>query len=116
MLSREELTKEYIKIINRYYPFVARLMRRCLIRVFKLNSTRIQPQQRIYYLVIYYPEKIGDLLLQHQGIFRDAAENMGLVEVIFISANRLIKDPLSTVKQQDFRFWLELCWIVQNTN
>ncbi|MBE9046093.1 hypothetical protein IQ255_17050 [Pleurocapsales cyanobacterium LEGE 10410] len=111
MLSREELTKEYIKIIDSYYPVVAKLMRRCLIKIIELNATRTQPKQRIYYLVIYYPEKIGDRLLQQQDVFRDAAENMGLAEVIFINANRLIKDPLSKLKQQDFRFWLELCWL-----
>ena len=111
MLSREELTKEYIKIINGYYPAVSGLMRHCLLKILQLNGTRIQSQKRLYYLVIYYPEKIGGRLLQQQDVFRDAAENIGLVEVVFVSANRLIKDPLSKIKQQDFRFWLELCWL-----
>ena len=111
MLSREELAKEFIKIINGYYPAVSGLMRHCLLKILQLDATRTQPQQRLYYLVIYYPEKIGARLLQQQDVFRDAAENMGLVEVVFINANRLIKDPLSKIKQQDFRLWLELCWL-----
>ena len=75
MLSREELTEEYLKTIDSYYPIVAKLMERCLIKIIRLNGSRTRPQQLIYYLVIYYPEKIGDRLLQQQDIFRDAAEN-----------------------------------------
>jgi hypothetical protein len=41
---------------------------------------------------------------------------MGLAEVVFLNANRLVKDPLSKIKEQDFRFWLELCWIAKEAN
>ena len=112
MISREELAREYINIINNYYPLAGRLLRNCLVRIFKLTVDRTQ--QHIYYLGIYYPERIGDRLLQQQDVFRDAAENMGLAEVVFLNTNHLIKDPLSKIKQQDFRFWLELCWLANN--
>ena len=41
---------------------------------------------------------------------------MGLVEVVFLNANHLVKDPYSKIKQQDFRFWLELCWLANEEN
>ena len=112
MLSREQLAQEYINIINQYYPIAGKLLRHCLVKIIKLNST----YNRTYYynLGIYYPDRIGQRLLEQQGVFRDAAENMGLREVIFFNANSLINNPNSMIKQQDFRFWLDLCWIAQS--
>ncbi|ELS00735.1 hypothetical protein Xen7305DRAFT_00004360 [Xenococcus sp. PCC 7305] len=111
MLSREQLAQEYINIINQYYPMAGRLLSHCLVKIIKLNST----YNRTYYynLGIYYPDRIGRHLLEQQDVFRDAAENIGLKEVIFFNANSLIRNPNSTIKQQDFRFWLDLCWIAQ---
>lgn len=114
MISREKLAQEYINIINNYYPLAGKMLRHCLVKVIKLNSRC--NNQSCYYLCIYYPDKIGERLLQQQDVFRDAAENMGLVEVVFLNANHLVKDPLSKIKQEDFRFWLELCWIAQEHN
>jgi hypothetical protein len=114
MISREQLAREYMIIINSYYPLAARLLSYCLVKIIKLKADRTN--KYCYYLGIYYPDKIGERLLQQQDVFRDAAENMGLVEVVFLNANHLVKDPLSQIKQQDFRFWLELCWIAHEPN
>ncbi len=114
MISREQLAQEYINIINNYYPVAGKLLSHCLVKIIKLNADR--RNKYCYYLGIYYPERIGEYLLQQQDVFRDAAENMGLVEVVFLNANHLVKDPLSKIKQQDFRFWLNLCWIAQTNN
>ncbi|VEP17367.1 conserved hypothetical protein [Hyella patelloides LEGE 07179] len=114
MISREQLAKEYINILNNYYPVAGRLLHHCLVRILTLNADRMNKHS--YYLGIYYPNIIGAALLEQQDIFRDAAENLGLVEVVFLNANHLVKDPYSKIKRQDFRFWLELCWIAQNKN
>ncbi len=111
MISREQLAQEYINIINQYYPLAGKLLRHCLVKVLKLNST--YNQTYYYNLGIYYPDRIGKRLLEQQGVFRDAAENIGLQEVIFFNANSLINNSQSMIKQQDFRFWLDLCWIAQ---
>lgn len=112
MISREKLAQEYVNIVNSYYPLAGRLLNHCLVKIIMLSSDRYK-SQNLYYLGIYYPNNIGRSLLAQQDIFKDTAENMGLVEVIFLNANHLVKDPYSTIKQQDFRFWLELCWIAQ---
>ncbi len=114
MISREQLAQEYIKIINNFYPVAGHLLRHCVVKILQFNTNR--KQSKSYYLGIYYPHKIGAALLEQQGIFKDAAENMGFIEVIFLNANSIVKDPHSQLKNYDFRFWLELCWIVQNTN
>lgn len=109
MISRQKLAKEYINIINNYYPVASQLLKQCLVKILVFNADRTN--KLYYYLGIYYPYRIGAKLLEQQDIFQDAAENMGLVEVVFINANNLAKDPHSKIKSQDFRFWLELCWI-----
>ena len=109
MISREQLAKEYIRIINDYYPVASRLLNQCLVKILTLNNDRAKNIH--YYLGVYYPERIGKPLLAQQTVLHDAAENMGLVEVIFINVNNLVKDPYSKIRQQDFRFWLELCWL-----
>jgi hypothetical protein len=114
MINQEQFTKEYIRIINNYYPTAGRLLRRCLLKILKLNVYHANKYS--YYLAIYYPERLGARLLEQQDLFREAAENMGLLEVVFKNANHLVKDPLSSIKQQDFRFWLELCWIANDAD
>lgn len=109
MISRERLAREYIHVIYNYYHIAGQLLRHCLVKVLNLNSK--STNKHCYYLGIYYPERIGARLLEQQDIFKDAAENMGLIEVVFLNANNLVKDPQSKIKLQDFRFWLELCWI-----
>ncbi|MEM9510178.1 MAG: hypothetical protein AAGA16_21255 [Cyanobacteria bacterium P01_E01_bin.35] len=120
MISRQKLALEYIKIINNYYPVASRLLNQCLVKVLAFNSDyevsqRHRYSQIHYYLAIYYPETIGKLVLEQQPVFHDAAENMGLMEVIFLNANNLATDPNSKIRQQDFRFWLELCWLINTT-
>ena len=114
MLSRQKLAQEYIRIINSYYPIASKLLHQCLVKIHTLSSDR--RNQTHYYLGIYYPESIGQKILAHQQLFQNAAENMGLVEVIFLNANNLVADPHSKIRQQDFRFWLELCWLVNLKN
>ena len=111
MISREKLAQEYINIIEQYYPLAGKLLRRCLVKILKLNST--YNHTYYYNLGIYYPDNIGKRLLEQQDVFRDAAENMDLKEVIFFNANSLIRNSHSMIKQHDFRFWLDLCWISQ---
>ncbi|WP_036489364.1 hypothetical protein [Myxosarcina sp. GI1] len=109
MISRERLAREYINIIDNYYPKSSSLLRHCLVKILDFKTDRTN--KYLYYLCIYYPNRVGDRLFEQQDIFKDAAENMGLVEVVFINANRLLRDPRSTLRQQDFRFWLELHWL-----
>lgn len=114
MISREKLVKEYIKIINNYYPVASKLLNQCLVKILTYNTS--PTNQHSYYLGIYYPHRIGDRLLEQQDIFQDAAENMGLVEVVFLNANNLVQESHSKIKERDFRFWLELCWIANKAN
>jgi len=107
MISREELGRKYVIIINNYYPVASRLLNQCLVKVLTLNNS--SAREIHYYLGIYYPHRIGKLLLVLQTVLHYAADNMGLVEVIFINVSNLVKDPHSKIRQQDFRFWLELC-------
>ena len=119
MISGEKLAQEYINVINNYYPIAGKLLRHCLVKILRLNTNRNHTrrnQKEHYYVGIYYGDRIGRRLLEQQDIFKDAAENMGLVEVVFLNANHLVKDPYSKIKQQDFRFWLELCWLANEEN
>jgi hypothetical protein len=45
---------------------------------------------------------------------REIAENMGLVEVVCINATRLLRAPMSNLKDADPRFWLELHLLLRN--
>ncbi|CCH68192.1 hypothetical protein RINTHH_20370 [Richelia intracellularis HH01] len=43
-----------------------------------------------------------------QNLLREIAESMGLVQVVLLNATRLLRDPMSKLKQADPRLWLEL--------
>ncbi|NET53067.1 MAG: hypothetical protein F6K09_31695 [Merismopedia sp. SIO2A8] len=48
----------------------------------------------------------------HKSAYREIAQNMGLSEVVCMNATRLVRDPMSKLRQEDQRLWLELQWIV----
>jgi L-rhamnose mutarotase len=114
MISQEKLAQEYISIINDYYPETEKLLKKCYVRVIDFYLTRTK--KNYYYIGVYYPESIAEQLLAKKPIFQEIAENMGLIEVVFLNANRLISDPLSKIKQEHPRFWLELVWIDSQRN
>ncbi len=114
MISEQKLAQEYISIINNYYPETGKLLRHCHVQVIKSSLAR--KDKNYYYVGIYYPENLAQKLLVKKPIFQEIAENMGLIEVVFLNANRLIRDPLSKIKQQHPRFWLELAWIASQTH
>ena len=114
MISRDKLLKEYIRIVNNHYPVASRLLHQCLVKIITLSNPR--SRDNYYYLGVYYPHRIGQLLLAQQTVLHEAANNMGLVEVIFINVNNLVKDPYLKIRDRDFRFWLELCWLANTAN
>ncbi len=114
MISREQFVQEYTDIVNKYHPAAGHLLHYCLLKVISYRNRKLNTNT--YYLGIYYPNELGDRLLTHQDIFKDIAENMGLVEVAFFNATHIVKDPLSPLKEQDVRFWLELNWIASHVD
>jgi hypothetical protein len=44
----------------------------------------------------------------HKEVLREIAENMGLVQVVFLNATRLLRDPMSKIKHIYPRLWLDL--------
>ena len=109
MISGDKITQEYISVVNNYYPKTGRLLKQCYVQVIEFYLAR--NNKKYYYLGIYYPENLAQKLLVKKPIFQEIAENMGLIDVVFFNANRLIRDPLSKIKQENPRFWLELAWI-----
>ncbi len=109
MLNREQIAQEYLNVVTKSYPEAGKLLSHCLIKTLKLHGIN---NRYSYYLGIFYPEAIGNYLLEYHPAIKEVAEYMGLVEVTFFNANDLIRRPDSRIKEQDFRFWLELSWII----
>ena len=82
MISRNELAKEYVRIINDYYPVASRFLNQCLVKILTLESGKSaalnsdRPQEIHYYLGIYYPHRIGKFLLDQQTVLHDVAEKL----------------------------------------
>ncbi|GAB4224977.1 MAG: hypothetical protein Kow0049_01830 [Stanieria sp.] len=113
MISSEQIKEEYLSIINDYYPDTSRLLVHCYVKV--LQFYLVGTNKNYYYLGIYYPENLGEKLIARQSIFREIAANMGLIEVVMINANRLVRDPFSKFRQEYPRFWLELTLIASQS-
>jgi hypothetical protein len=47
----------------------------------------------------------------HKEVLRELADNMGLVQVVFLNASRLLRGQMSKIKQSDPRLWLDLHWV-----
>ena len=109
MISEEQLAKEFTQVLDRIYPRVGRQLHRCYVKVVEFYVKRLG--RRLHYIVIYSPAYLCPALQVQRGILREVAENMGLMDVVIVNATQLLRDPMSKVKQEDSRFWLELHWI-----
>ena len=109
MISEETLAKEFIRVISEYYPKVGEVLDGCYVKVITTYWGR--PPKRLQHLGIYCPEEIMSYVQAHKKKLTDVAENMGLVQVVFRNASRLLRDPMSKIKQSDPRMWLDLQWV-----
>lgn len=106
MISEDILTKEYIKVVNHYYPKVGEILDGCYVKVITTYWGR--PSRRLRYIGIYCPEEMINHVRSHKEILTEVAENMGLVQIVFRNASRLLRDPKSKIKRADPRMWLDL--------
>jgi len=109
MIREEQLAKEFVSIVDRFYPEISGLLDRCHVKV--INSSWGKPPQHFQYIGIYSPDRAIASITSHREAFRDIAHNMGFADVVCINATRLLKDPMSKLRREDPRFWLEIQWI-----
>jgi hypothetical protein len=105
----ERLAYEYREVIDKYYPRAGQLLNGCYIKVIDCFIERLG--KRVYYLGIYCPDELILTIYTYHKYLKEVAENMGLVEVVLINASNVIRDPLSKLKADDPRLWLELYWL-----
>ncbi|HEY9623712.1 MAG TPA: hypothetical protein V6C78_25365 [Crinalium sp.] len=112
MILEEYLAKEFISVIEKFYPGVGELIRPCYVKV--VTSYWGHPPNRLQHVAIYCPEDQLAAVKNQKDALKEVAQQMGLAEVICISATRLLRDPRSSIKQSDPRFWLELHWVTSH--
>ena len=109
MITEEHLAKEFTTVVDLFYPKAGELLHRCYVKV--INSYWGRPPRRLQHIGIYCPKEILVSLAAQKDVLREIAHNMGLAEVVCLNATRLVRDPMSNLKQANPRFWLELLWI-----
>lgn len=108
-ISKQQLAHEFVSVINSYYPKSAQMLNSCYVKVLECYLERLG--KRLYYIGIYHSNELAAEIRSQHKFFKEIAENMGLVEVVYLNANRLIRDPKSKLKQENPRLWLELFWV-----
>ncbi len=109
MISDDLLAQEFARLVTLFYPKEGKFLDHCHIRI--IESYWGRPPRRLQYIGVYCPETVFTTAQLHREALRDIAANMGLAEVVCLNANRLIRDPMSRLRQVDPKFWLELYWI-----
>lgn len=106
MITEDLLAQEFIRVVNYYYPKVGELLDDCFVKVITCYWGR--PPKRLQYVGIYCADHRIAYVQAHKDVLRDVADNMGLVQVVFLNATRLLRDPMSKIKQGDPRLWFDL--------
>ncbi|MGB6300922.1 MAG: hypothetical protein WBF90_32760 [Rivularia sp. (in: cyanobacteria)] len=109
MISEDTLANEFIRVISEYYPKVGEVLDGCYVKV--VTNYWGRPRKSFQHIVIYCPEELISYVENHKHKLTDVAENMGLIQVVFRNASRLLRDPMSKIKQSDPRMWLDLQWV-----
>jgi hypothetical protein len=106
MITEDILAQEFTRVVHQYYPKVGQLLNGCHVKV--ITSFWGRPAKRFQYVGIYCSAEKMSLVAAHKAVLREVAENMGLIQVVFLNANRLLRDPMSGLKQSRPQLWLEL--------
>lgn len=109
MLTEELLVKEYVRVVMNHYPKAGKLLRHSHVKV--LTTHVGQPPKRLQYIGIYCSDELFPLVQAETDVLREVAQDMGMMDIVCRNANKLLRDPLSTVRQTSPRFWLELQWV-----
>ncbi len=109
MIAEDILAKEFIRVVNHYYPSIGELLDGCYVKVITCFWGR--PARRLQYIGIYCSEEMIPYVQAQKEILREVADNMGLIQVVCMNARRLLRDPMSKLKQSEPRLWLELQWV-----
>ncbi|BAY13769.1 hypothetical protein NIES2098_69660 [Calothrix sp. NIES-2098] len=109
MIAEDILAKEFTRVVNHYYPSVGELLENCYVKVITCFWGR--PARRLQYIGIYCSEEMIPHVQAHKDVLREIADNMGLIQVVCMNAGRLLRDPMSKLKQNNPRLWLELHWV-----
>ncbi|ACB49924.1 conserved hypothetical protein [Crocosphaera subtropica ATCC 51142] len=108
-MIREKLVNEYRHLVNASYPYINSLLNNCYIKIIDGYLNPVSPAY--YYLGIYYAGRNGKEITLYKYELKNIAKTFGMIDVVFINAKRIIRDPASTLKQENPRLWLELYWI-----
>ncbi len=117
MITEEDLAQQFNVIIEYTHPSVWQLLRHCYVKVINPHqySRRACIKAEIShvpYLGIYCPDRlIGDVIAK-KNLLREVAEYLGLLEIVCLNANNLVRDRLSNLKDIYPQLWLDLLWIV----
>ncbi len=114
MVSEDYLVREFLEVIERFYPQLSQLLKQCHVKVLDGFVRRIH--RRYHYVVIYCVEEVLEELQIQKSYLKDIAENMGITEVVLINANQIVRDPMSKVRRDDWRLWLELHWLISTAH
>jgi hypothetical protein len=110
MLTETRLVQEFTTLVKRTHPQIGDGLRHCLIKL--VTAHWGHPPKRLDYFVIYCPGTLIESVSAHQEAFRNISQYMGLAGLICVNGTRLLRDPMSKLKQSAPRFWLELHWLL----
>lgn len=106
MLTETDLVQEFTTLVERSHPLAGALLQHCHIKLITAHWGR--PPKRLDYIAIYCPDSVFKRVFAQKEVFRKISLYMGLAEPACLNATRLLRDPLSKLKHEAPRFWLEL--------
>ncbi|MDZ8189316.1 MAG: hypothetical protein RMX96_31325 [Nostoc sp. ChiSLP02] len=117
MITEEDLAQQFNVIIQHAHPQIWELLRQCYVKVINpkpyLTKAKMKTCIRhTRYIAIYCPDRLMDAVVAEKNLLGEVAEYVGLVEVVCLNANNLLRDPLSNLKKTYPQLWLELLWLI----
>ncbi|MEH2212339.1 hypothetical protein [Nostoc sp.] len=117
MITEEDLAQQFNVIIEHTHPRVWKLLSQCYVKIINPHPhlTRVNMKTCIRhakYIGIYCPDRLISTVVEQKNLLKEVAEYLGLVEVVCLNANNLMRDRLSNLKQAYPQLWLDLLWIV----
>jgi hypothetical protein len=110
MFTETHVVQEFTTLVERTHPQVGNLLQQCHIKLVTAHWGK--PPKRLDYIAIYCPGGLIRDVSAHKAAFRNISHYMGLAEPVCMNATRLLRDPMSKLKQSAPRFWLELHWLL----
>jgi hypothetical protein len=113
ILTEDVLVQKFIALATKRCPKLGELLQYCHVEL--VHFYWGCPPKLFQHFAVYSPNVLFVLINTYRDILRSVATDLGISDTLCMNATRIIRDPVSRLKEKNPILWLELQWVAVPT-